>query len=83
MSAPAYYYKDMTFCAKCAFVPTAMGLVIAGVGVPKDMDDAIAMMMLHQVSAGVEVETPVAVSASGTCDNCGKQYGTAPAEDVA
>lgn len=75
MAAPAYFYKDMTFCAKCAYVPTALGLVMAGVGVPKDMDDAIAMMLLHQISAGVDVETPVAVSAEGICDNCGQTYG--------
>lgn len=77
MSAPAYFYKGMTFCAKCAYTPTAIGLVIAGVGVPRSMDDAIAMMLLHQISAGFETETPVAVSAEGTCDSCHKPYGVA------
>lgn len=75
MSAPAYHYKGMTFCAKCAYMPTALGLVIAGVGVPRNMDDAIAMMMLAQISKGQDVETPVAVSAEGTCESCGEVYG--------
>ena len=82
MSAPAYFFHGMTFCESCAYRPTALGLIITGLGVPENMDDAIARMMLAQVSGGVEVEVPVAVSAPGVCDNCHKPYGNVAREDA-
>lgn len=84
MSAPAYHFADMTFCNDCAFRTTAIGMIAGGLPMPLNMDDAIALMALSQVEAGLTIDVPVAVSAEGTCENCGKHYGAAaPAEDVA
>ena len=83
MSAPAYYFADMTFCEPCAFRPTAMGMILAGQGVPENMEDAIAQMMLSQISAGLPVDVPVAVTAHGVCENCGAEYGAPAPQDAA
>lgn len=76
MPAQAYTFQNMTFCESCALTNSRIGLILAGHGVAKDMDEVIATMLLVQIAAGRDPETPVAVSndATGTCDNCGKTY---------
>lgn len=75
MSAPAYHFHGMTFCASCALLPTQVGFVLCGQPKPESMEDAIADLVLMNAAAGSSTEVPVAVSASGICESCGKPYG--------
>lgn len=84
MSAPAYYFHGMTFCAPCALRPTRVGFIITGLEPPESMDEAIATMVMMNAVAGEDTPVPVAVVASGTCDSCGQHYGSeVTAEDGA
>ena len=76
MAAQAYTYEGLTFCEPCALLNTGVGMILAGVGRPEDMDDAIAKIALTQVLRGLDIDTPVAVAndATGTCENCGRTY---------
>lgn len=87
MPAPAYTLhgarpdgSDLTFCNDCAFPATAVGLLLSGVGIPKDMDEAIAMTYLAQVERGMPLSAPVAIYASGVCMNCDKAFGHQPSD---
>lgn len=88
MSAPAYTLDkigpngtdSLTFCAECAFVPTAIAIIIALDQVPANMDEAIAMIALSQIENGVEVSAPVAFNGPGTCDNCDRAFGHQPSD---
>ena len=63
---------DLVFCPGCAFRATALGMILAGVGKPEDMDDAIARTALAQVERGLNIDTPVPlVTTEHTrCMNC-------------
>lgn len=87
MTAPAYTLHDalpdgssLTFCADCAFPATAVGLLLATGQVASDMEDAIARILLIQVTTGQPLEAPVAVTAPGVCDNCDKAFGPMPSD---
>lgn len=87
MPAPAYTLhgaqrdgSDLTFCNACAFPATAVGLVLSGVGLPKDMDEAIAMTYLAQVERGMPLSAPVAVTEPGVCMNCDRAFGQQPSD---
>lgn len=73
-AAPAYAYHDMTMCAECAYSATAVGMLLAGTGLPVDMEDAIAITVLVQIERGLEVNVPAAVpNPTGKCDgSCGR-----------
>ena len=64
---------DLVFCPACAFRATALGMILAGVGKPEDMDDAIARTALAQVERGLNIDVPMpVVSTEHTrCMSCG------------
>lgn len=76
MPAQAYTFADLTFCEPCALLNTGVGMILAGLGAPKNMDDAIAAIVLTQALNGLDIDAPVSVAndAAGVCDNCGKTY---------
>ena len=61
---------DLVFCPACAFRATALGMILAGVGKPSDMDDAIARTALAQVERGLNIDTPVPTEHT-RCMSCG------------
>lgn len=85
----AYVLKDvrpgvsLTFCPLCAFRCTAMGLITAGLGIPSDMDDAIARMALAQIERGLTIDTPEAVRETDVteCESCSAWLGAIPAQE--
>jgi hypothetical protein len=85
MSAPAYTLDNvmpdgsgLTFCAKCALPPTALAVLMATGEMPTSMDEAIAMIMLTQITTGKDIDGPVAFNGSGRCDNCNQDFAPFP-----
>ena len=50
---------DLVFCPACALRATSLGMILAGLGKPESMDDAIAITALAQVERGLNIDTPV------------------------
>lgn len=66
----------LTFCARCAWVATAMPFMATGRSIPATMEDAIAELLLVQVSAQRdEIILPEAVaSPEGSCGVCERPF---------
>lgn len=72
----AYELHGMTFCPSCALKATALGMLMARLPLPQDMDEAIASIALAQIERGLPIDTPVAAYSTDEpeCDSCDHKF---------